>query len=364
VRVRVEALGCKVIGAADDAQVRVDAGLRTTPAAVAAMTKASAGQVGADLTLWRWLERHPFARDAFCAGQMSLAMLRQLKRADRPRLRGIFAESEPDLVSSATDLGVREYAQVMDYWLAMVDQDGPGVTERVANRGASIGPAPDQMTAVTLLLDPVNAQVFTDAVEREQRRLAIEDHRTGTLRTGSQRRADAIMNLIRRGSAEPDAKTLTYAAYVIWGSKSFEAALAKAKDPTVAVPLDPDDPECRCEFIDGTPVDPMTALGMLADSVIRRIVLSGSEIIDLGRKVRCFPPVLRDAIRAAARGRCATPGCDSTLAWGESDHIERFEHGGTTSLANSRLYCRWCNHQQPKPPDPPQEEPPEAHPRT
>ena len=64
-----------------------------------------------------------------------------------------------------------------------------------------------------------------------------------------------------------------------------------------------------------------------------------SEILDLGTGVRLYPRHLKDAILAAARGRCEVSGCDAPLAWLQADHHIPHSRHGPTSTRNARARC-------------------------
>jgi 5-methylcytosine-specific restriction endonuclease McrA len=42
--------------------------------------------------------------------------------------------------------------------------------------------------------------------------------------------------------------------------------------------------------------------------------------------------------------RCRWPGCDRPPAWCEGHHVEHWEHGGRTNLANLVLLCSRHHH--------------------
>jgi hypothetical protein len=127
------------------------------------------------------------------------------------------------------------------------------------------------------------------------------------------------------------------------------------------LPLDPFDPDMRCELIDGTPIHPRFAAAVLATAVLRRLVLGADgEILDLGRKVRTFPRHLKQALLARARGHCQTPGCDAPHAWLQADHLIPWSHGGRTATVNGQILCDGDNKrkrdQQPPVPPPDKDE--------
>jgi hypothetical protein len=117
--------------------------------------------------------------------------------------------------------------------------------------------------------------------------------------------------------------------------------------------FDPDDPDGRCELIDGTPIHPHYALALLATATLRRLILSADgEILDLGRGVRCYPRHLKDAMLVVAKGRCQTPGCDAPLWWLQADHLLSWHHLGPTATRNGQILCGPHNRQKRNRPPP------------
>lgn len=93
-------------------------------------------------------------------------------------------------------------------------------------------------------------------------------------------------------------------------------------------------------FDTGGYVSPATARQLLCDAVLVPAILgSASEVLDVGRSSRTFPPAIRRAI-AVRDGGCAWPGCDRPPNWCDGHHIEWWcRDFGTTSLDNGVLLC-------------------------
>jgi Domain of unknown function (DUF222) len=73
--------------------------------------------------------------------------------------------------------------------------------------------------------------------------------------------------------------------------------------------------------------------------VIPMVMGSRSEVLDVGRVHRLFPPAIRKAITKRDRG-CAFPGCDRPAAWTDCHHVRHWVDGGTTCYENGCLLCR------------------------
>ncbi|MDH3684356.1 MAG: HNH endonuclease, partial [Acidimicrobiia bacterium] len=166
----------------------------------------------------------------------------------------------------------------------------------------------------------------------------------GMIRTAGQRLADALVNVATRGAARPNGTFPAPLVHLVIGHHVVTQLLAMlASDGSSSdepFDLDPDDVDRRCELIDGTPIHPRVALAAAALGSFRRQVIRGaSETLDLGRKVRAFPPALKAALLVAARGRCQVRGCDAPTSRLQADHIKAWNRHGPTALHNGQILC-------------------------
>lgn len=76
-----------------------------------------------------------------------------------------------------------------------------------------------------------------------------------------------------------------------------------------------------------------------SNNIIPTVLGSASQPLDVGRSQRLFPRTIRRALHVRDRG-CVVPGCPIPAVWCEGHHIEPWEHGGQTKLANAALLCR------------------------
>ena len=67
------------------------------------------------------------------------------------------------------------------------------------------------------------------------------------------------------------------------------------------------------------------------------------HVLDVGRSWRTAPPKIRHAL-TVRDGGCAVPGCDTDPSRCEAHHIDHWENGGDTSLANMVLLCSRHHH--------------------
>ncbi|GGV30744.1 HNH endonuclease [Paenarthrobacter nicotinovorans] len=92
------------------------------------------------------------------------------------------------------------------------------------------------------------------------------------------------------------------------------------------------------------PIHPNTIRKIACDADILPVLLgTDSQILDIGRTTRIFPPHIRKAI-TARDGGCAFPDCTLPAPWCEAHHITYWSQGGTTGTNNATLLCSHHHH--------------------
>ncbi|MGF1597320.1 MAG: DUF222 domain-containing protein [Acidimicrobiales bacterium] len=336
----------RALATADALGTAGDVGHRSLPAAIAAAGNADARTVGRDLTVGQWLRDYPAFDDAFTDGRLTRRHVDSLRDADNPRTRAHLRDGQAHLVEAAAACCFRDFGRILAEWLMRADPDGAEPVEKHRQRRCSVTKRPDGTVTGSFDLDPIAGEAVANAIEREYQRLLAEDRASTDpdriTRTATQRRADALVNLIQRGVARTDASVPAPLIHLVLGHDVATELLTRQSGQTVAT--DYTNPNRRCELADGTPVHPTVAAGLLGVAVLRRLVLSAdSEIFDLGRAVRSFPRKLREALIAATGGRCQHPGCDAKIAWLQTDHVIPWANDGTTTLGNAQILCGYHN---------------------
>lgn len=89
---------------------------------------------------------------------------------------------------------------------------------------------------------------------------------------------------------------------------------------------------------DGAEIDATAMATLTCDSVIQRVLLAGSKVLDLGREVRSATASQRRAIIARDR-HCRAPGCRTRPRHCDVHHVDHWIHGGRTDVDRMVLLC-------------------------
>ena len=87
------------------------------------------------------------------------------------------------------------------------------------------------------------------------------------------------------------------------------------------------------DLLEATAVSTLTC-----DSVVQRILVAGSKVLEMGREVRTATPSQRRAIIARDR-HCRAPGCRTKPKHCDVHHIDHWIHGGRTDVDRMVLLC-------------------------
>jgi hypothetical protein len=96
--------------------------------------------------------------------------------------------------------------------------------------------------------------------------------------------------------------------------------------------------------VDGGRLDRPSTDRLLCDAALHRVLSHGrSAILDYGTATRTIPTPLFNALVLRDR-HCRFPGCDRPANWCEGHHIQPWQAGGPTQLANLVLLCTRHHH--------------------
>jgi hypothetical protein len=250
-----------------------------------------------------------------------------LARASAGARGAAFADHESLLVEQCRRLRFADAAKVVDYWRQRADAEHceDEAQRRDAGRSASVASTIDGMVDVRAWLDPVGGSAFMTELDRLERQLYLDDRRDDRMRTVSQRRADALVEMaVRSRTAEPDGLRPRPLISVLCGETSFVR---------------------MCELAAGTVITPGQIVPQLADADIESILFDGRErVLSVSRRRR-FTGALRRAIEVRDR-HCQHPsGCDEPAERCDVDHIRPYDTGGVTRQENGKLEC-WSHNRR------------------
>ena len=239
--------------------------------------------------------------------------LRELKSLDKPHRRGALVASQDELVAAARDHDLVEFTNRVTVWLINHTTSGE-VKEQVAKTSCAWNTYTDGSIDGRFHLDPLSAVAMGKALGDEMQRLfRHQTEAAGNADTLNQRRGQALVGLVIGGAEAPGSATTTPLVNLVIGQKVLENFLERYLDPdTQSVPVDRDDPDFRCESIDGRPIHPDLAFAAVAVAEFERIVLDEkSRVMDMSVKSRGFPDWMKRGLLIEARGRCRIRGCDA-----------------------------------------------------
>jgi hypothetical protein len=260
--------------------------------------------------------------------RLAPAKARLLARAINERTEKAFARDEPVLVASLASVTVDEAAQLIRHWQLTVDQDGPKPDDRDENR-AWLSQTLNGRFLAKADLDVIEGGVLQQALQDEVERIRRERRAAGMdlVGRGPQLRAEALMNLIRRSLATPEDSVARRP--LVWVIATDEQL---ATGQGVA------------ELAGAGPISARTAQRLYCDCDLAKVFINPTDkTLTLNRTQRRASANQRRLLHLRDGG-CTFPGCSRPPNWCEAHHVDHWEHGGETNLANLCLLCPYHHH--------------------
>jgi hypothetical protein len=273
----------------------------------------------------RALSHMPTVTRNALSGQVPWRSVRLLSQA-RDRYPNEFAVHEEVFADTATYLSVKDLMRAVGHWEQQVNYDQAlgDVKKLEALRGLHHDQTYEGLLWATKgTFAPEGGHFIDTALNSLVHASNIDPAES---RSPRQRRADALVDIcrfwldhnqtVRTSGGEKPHATITIDYATLMGGKQ------------------------RLPEIDGTPIDPEAIKRILCDAgVVRMLLDSESQPIDVGRRIRTIPPALRRALEMRDGG-CSWSGCTAPASWCDAHHIIHWANGGSTSLDNTRLLCR------------------------
>ena len=147
------------------------------------------------------------------------------------------------------------------------------------------------------------------------------------LRGSDQRRADALVELVRRAVAAGESAPISAKAQLFVTMKLDDLVNRLGAGATVG------------GLGSGTVLAPETVRRLACDAGIVPVVLgSKGEVLELGRTVRWFTAAQAKALWLRD-GACTFPGCTAPAHWADAHHLWHFADGGPTDVGQAALLC-------------------------
>jgi hypothetical protein len=282
----------------------------------------------------RALRDAPKVSWSYECGSMGSDRVDALMRVRMPRTLEAFERDEGMLVGFAETLRFDELQKALQRWLQMADADGPDPDEKEwAARRFDHSKTLDGTWMSDGFWDRITGAEIEAALGNESDRLFKEDWaaaeeqqgRTPAVneleRTPSQRRADALANLVRRGAGASGGEPKPL-INIVMGLEMLTGPVA--------------------ELLDGTILSAGAVARTVLDAHIRKVVFDGPDkVLSISSKTRFFTGLLREAIELRDR-ECRDEICDVPARECEVDHVVPYPEGDT-SEENGELLCGFHN---------------------
>ncbi len=316
---RLDAMHSLVVRAAEVAGVHEIAGAASITAYGAHKANTAKTRASALACTGRFLAEHDVTADAARSGEISAKHVSTLRSTGRSE-PAVESLTDPDtqwtLLGYAAKHRFEDFRRVVRHWESVVDPDG--TEERAAGaherRGFDLQSIFDDAGYVGHVeLGNLDGVLLKEAVDRlademfhadlaEAREWLGREPNLAELRTPRQRRADALVELVRRGAAvSPSVSGPVPLVELLIDSDTFGACVDWLAGDDDA--YDGCDPETRvCETLDGRTVTPTEVAQSAFVGHIRRVVLDAdSVVVDMGHKKRLFTGAAREAALIAGR---------------------------------------------------------------
>ena len=254
----------------------------------------------------------PLVDDALSRGQVSYSKVRALTRVATPATEAALLDMARSSTASQLERISRSYRRAVRNAANERPEDEP------YHRWLRERETEDGLVRFDVQLRPEEAAIVRRALEAAMQRRRDASAET---RPVSLRRVDALVAVAEQ--------------YLAGG------ATAAAPPVEVVVHVDAaalDEPDAAGMLDDGTALAPSATNRLLCDaSVVEVVEDSRGNVLDVGRRRRTIPTLLRRALRLRDRG-CRFPGCTNRVVDGH--HVVPWARGGATSLENLCSLCR------------------------
>lgn len=317
---RLKVLHAGLLHEADQRRVWSGGGHRDIADWLADTTKTSRGDAASRARLGAALNASAALKKAAEDGDVSAATAESLFDAVADRPSGASDADVDELVEACKGADPRDAKAAGETWKQQHSAETPEAAEARRREKRSVttrnlGDGLGQLTAILPLLD---LRQVTNAISHIAGKPC-----EGDTRTTPQRLADGFVQL-----------GIAYAKGQITGGR---------EKPTILITVTADTYTGRSEqpgVTDHGDRVPAHVVRFLAEQAnLQRVLIAGSQILDLGREVRYATDAQYKAL-LVRDGGCRWAGCHIPAAWCDIDHLLAWEDGGSSDLDNLAMWCR------------------------
>jgi len=253
----------------------------------------------------------PLVDEALRQGQVSYSKVRALTRVATPGTEATLLEMAQSSTASQLERICRGYRR------AQRNAAGERPEDEADRRWVRVRDTDDGLVRIDVQLRPDEAAVVRRALEAAMQRGGV----SAETPPATLRRADALVAVAEQ--------------YLAGGTTSAAPPVEVVMHVDAATL---DEPDSGGTLDDGTALAPATTERLLCDASVVEIVEDfRGNVLDVGRRRRTIPTLLRRALRLRDRG-CRFPGCTNRVVDGH--HVVPWARGGSTSLRNLCSLCR------------------------
>jgi hypothetical protein len=318
---RLAAAAGAVLSAWDQRMVWADNGARSAAVRLANETSMSPSSASVQVRRSRQLRTMPATAQALASGELSPDHVDLLAKANRPWRNAEFSGHEESLVEQCRRLRFNDARKMVDYWCARADAVAADERAERQRDGANlhVSPTLDGTVVVSGVLDPIGGAIVVNELTRLERELYLTDRREGIIRTASQRRAAALVEMASRSGTAPKN-----------GRRPKPLFTALVGDASMSQ---------LCELASAAVITPGDLARWAGDADLETVLFDGpSTVISVSRR-RGFTGALRRAVEVRDRRCQHTSGCDVPADQCDVDHIVPHAANGPTSQFNGKLEC-------------------------
>jgi hypothetical protein len=275
--------------------------------------------------------------EAWLKGEITASHLDIFMKIRNPRTEDALERDEEMLLDLARKLSFEAFTGAAAYWEQLADPDGTeeAAEAKRARRDVYLTPSTGGMYLGKMTLDPISGEIVYNQLHRIEAELFDEDWKeararlgfdpkvSDLVRTPSQRRADALVEMATRSATAPEH--------------------GRRPGPLFCVLIDSETFCGRtCELAQGIAVTPGSLVPWLDRADFERAVFEPPDRVQVSETARFFTGATRRGLEIRDR-QCTHPYCDRPAADCEADHIQPYSEGGPTTQENGRVLCGFHN---------------------